>query len=224
MSPATVVLATRSCLYSSALRCVLDGRDGFLVVEEAHDVATLLAAARRLEPELAVVGADLPGPGGGVGACAELAREASPRTASLVLGSGRGEEEEMLGALEAGALGYATEDSSLEDVVGDMHGVLAGEARVPRRMLGAVLKDLVARQRRAGDLLARYAELSRRERETLELLAHGRDHRQIAAELVISPETARTHIQRVISKLGVHSRLEAAALAIDNGWVQDRRG
>ncbi len=223
MTAVTVVLATTSCLYSNALSCALAARDGFQVVGEVHDVTALVAAVRRSDPVLAVVAADLSGAGGGIGACAEIARVASPPTALLVLGTGSGSEEEMLRALEAGAQGYVTEDSSLTEVVEDMVGVLAGEARVPRGMLGAVLRDLVARQRRGADQLGRYAELSRRERETLALLADGRDHHQIAEDLVISPETARTHIQRVITKLGVHSRLEAATLAIDNGWVTPRK-
>jgi two-component system, NarL family, nitrate/nitrite response regulator NarL len=66
--------------------------------------------------------------------------------------------------------------------------------------------------------------LSRREREVLGLLVEGSDNDGIAQALVISPETARTHIQNVLTKLGVHSRLEAAAFVVQNGLMGDLAG
>ena len=69
--------------------------------------------------------------------------------------------------------------------------------------------------------MRRMSRLTRRERQILVLLAGGADNHAIARELVISPETARTHIQKVLGKLGVHSRLEAAAFVMQNGIMEE---
>jgi DNA-binding NarL/FixJ family response regulator len=88
-------------------------------------------------------------------------------------------------------------------------------------MLGALLQRLIHRRRERDAALRRMAELTRREREVLALLAQGADNDGIAQRLVISPETARTHIQNVLGKLDVHSRLEAAAFVVQNGILDD---
>lgn len=214
MVDASVVLATGSQLFADALCTTLAGTS-LEVVGRSHDVDTTMGLARTLQPDLVVLAAPLPG---ALGACRRLMSEEGLGCVVLFVGDPGGEDE-MKAALEAGALGYATASSTLTALVEDMHGVVAGEARVPRLLLGGLLRSLITRERRSNAMLDRYASLSRRERETLGLLAQGLDHAGIAASMVISPETARTHIQNVLGKLGVHSRLEAAALAIEHGWV-----
>ena len=91
-------------------------------------------------------------------------------------------------------------------------------------MLGALLQRLIHRRRERDEALKRMAKLTRREREVLALLAQGADNDGIAQHLVISPETARTHIQNVLGKLDVHSRLEAAAFVTQNGILDDLAG
>ena len=87
-------------------------------------------------------------------------------------------------------------------------------------MLGELLHTLIRRRREDDAALARFNRLSRREQEVLGLMVDGLDHQQIAAELIMSPHTARTHIQKVLEKLGVHSRLEAARFALDNNLLE----
>ncbi len=215
MERPTVLLALRSALFADALAEALS-EAALDVVGRAQDLESALEEARRLDPAAAVVSADLPG--GGLATCAGLMKDENLRTMTMMIGD-PGSAEEMMAALEAGALGYATSSTSLTDLVADLCGVVNGEARVPRLMLGGLLRGLVARERKGSEMIDRYAALSKRERQTLGLLARGHDHLQIAATLFISPETARTHIQNVLGKLEVHSRLEAAALALENGWV-----
>jgi two-component system nitrate/nitrite response regulator NarL len=92
---------------------------------------------------------------------------------------------------------------------------------IPRRMLGALLGRLIKRRREQDEALRLMSKLTPREREILGLLSKGSDNHMIARELVISPETARTHIQKVLTKLGVHSRLEAAAFVVKNGILDE---
>jgi DNA-binding NarL/FixJ family response regulator len=215
---AASVLVAGSRLWCSALEEALTPTAEFAVVAAAHDVGSAGDLARTHDPDVVMVTADLPGPGGALGLCATVLGDDTLRTLALLLGPADAPEY-LLSALQAGALGYVTTDAGFSSLLEDLRGVVRGEARVPGSMLGTVLRSLVIRERRSSDLLNRYADLSRREREIVGLLARGLDHRGIAATLVISPQTARTHIQKVLTKLGVHSRIEAAALAIEQGWT-----
>ncbi len=86
-------------------------------------------------------------------------------------------------------------------------------------MLGPLLSELIGRRNEHEEALLRLADLSPRERQVLGLVARGMKTGGIAEELVISTETARTHVQNILTKLGVHSRLEAATFVIENGLV-----
>jgi DNA-binding NarL/FixJ family response regulator len=125
----------------------------------------------------------------------------------------------LVSCLEAGALGFQTKDLDLPGLVAALSAVSAGEAVVPRQMLGGLLRDLIDKRRQDDDRMRLYNALTRREREILVLLGRGQDQDGIARELVISPQTARTHIQNVLSKLEVHSRMEAVTFAHELGLV-----
>ena len=88
---------------------------------------------------------------------------------------------------------------------------------LPSRLLGPLIRGLKQQVHEHDLALRRLSRLSNRELEVLGLLTQGADNERIASHLVISPETARTHVQNVLTKLGVHSRLEAAAFVAANG-------
>ena len=119
----------------------------------------------------------------------------------------------LVACLEVGALGFQTKDLDLAGLTAAAQAVAAGEAVVPRQMLGGLLRDLIVKRRHDDERVRRYHDLTRREREVLGLLGNGLDPDAIAADLVISPQTARTHIQNILTKLDVHSRMEAVAFA-----------
>jgi DNA-binding NarL/FixJ family response regulator len=96
-----------------------------------------------------------------------------------------------------------------------------GGLTIPLRTLGNLITRLLSARREQHQALLLVSSLTRREREILALLSSGAGNDAIAQRLVISPETARTHIQNLLSKLGVHSRLEAAAFVARNGIVRD---
>ncbi|NND03062.1 MAG: response regulator transcription factor [Acidimicrobiia bacterium] len=119
----------------------------------------------------------------------------------------------MVELLEAGALGFLPDDAPFETIVDAVGQLAEGHAVVPPAALGTLLRRVVERRRiRAADAEA-LDELTTREREVFEHAARGRDNDAIAAELFISPATARTHLQRVFKKLGVHTRSEVVAFA-----------
>lgn len=127
------------------------------------------------------------------------------------------EDNELLAAVEAGAVGFAASSGGLRELEQTVRAALRGEACVPRRLLGGLLRGLVHRRRELDAVERRLGTLSAREREVLGLLGEGLDHKQIAKELFISPETARTHIQRLLKKMDVRNRVEAASLATEYG-------
>lgn len=126
-------------------------------------------------------------------------------------------EPDLLAALEAGALGFLSRESSLDRVVYDIKGALRGEACLPRDKLAPVLRLLIDRRREDDDRSERLGRLSRREAEVLDHLVTGATNEQIAGTLFLSQATVRTHVQNILTKLEVHSRLEAIALVHETG-------
>jgi DNA-binding NarL/FixJ family response regulator len=138
----------------------------------------------------------------------------------LVLGSNE-DYRRLVDLLDAGASGYLTKEAPLADLIHATRAVHHGDTLVPPRMLGPLLTGLLRRRKEQDRAYDRVARLTRREREVLALLAEGADNEGIARVLVISPQTARTHIQNIFGKLSVHSRLEAAAFVTQNGIFPD---
>jgi DNA-binding NarL/FixJ family response regulator len=123
--------------------------------------------------------------------------------------------------MQAGASGYLTKATPLAQLIEATRAVLRGETIVPPAMLGDLLSQLIQSRERQNDVLRKLSRLTRREREVLALLVEGADNDLVAQRLVISPETARTHIQNILSKLDVHSRLEALALILQNNIAKE---
>jgi DNA-binding NarL/FixJ family response regulator len=209
-----ILLADSHSLFREALSAALSIHPEFEVVAEVGNGLEAVAEASRVEPEVAVLNADLPRCDG-VRAARHI-RERLPTCRIVMIAEGN-DHQILADAVHAGANGYLTKTSPLTDLVDAIKAVHRGDTLVPASMLGELLARLIDRRREQDEAIRRIRRLTPREREVLALLANGGDNDSIAAALVISPQTARTHIQNVLVKLGVHSRLEAAALAIQNG-------
>lgn len=216
-----ILLADGHSLFREALSTALTAEPDFHVVGEARDGLEAVAEAARTEPQVAVLDADLPNCDGV--RAAGLIRDRLP-DCRIVLVAAEEDPDVLAMAVEAGASGYLTKASPLTELVDAIRSVHRGDTLVPSRMLGSLLERLIRRRQEHDEALRRLSRLTAREREVLRLLAQGGDNDSIAQVLVISPQTARTHIQNVLVKLGVHSRLEAAALAIQNGLLGEMAG
>ena len=206
-----ILLVDGSSLFRQAVSGALNRVDGLEVIAESQTASLAVSDAERTQPDLAVVDGDffvswLPA------FIADL-RAASPTCKVLVLTS----EEELaplIDALRAGASGYLTKETSLDELVDAAKAVAKGEVVVPPQMLGELLTTLVQQGgKKTDDSIMTLSKLTRRERQVLALLADGSDKDAIAVALAISPQTARRHVQNILAKLGLHSRLEAAAFA-----------
>lgn len=170
-------------------------------------------------PEVCLLGTAAPAEAGVFDPVARIKRE-KPQIAVVVLGpvpSPRG----VAAAFAAGASGYVRHDERIEGVERAMMKARAGDAAVSPQLLQESFADLLNPAPEPDDEGARLLQLlTRREVEVLMRVAEGEDTRLIATGMRIAPSTARTHVQRVLMKLGVGSRLEAAALAARTGLLE----
>ena len=213
--PVRVLVAQGHALFRAALKAGLRAQ-GVEVVAEACDGGGAVAEAKLHVPDVAVVDAGLPGDG--IATCASIKADDELTTRVLILGEGP-DEAVLLAAVEAGADGYVDREGSLSELVGAVRRLHAGEACIPPGMLGVLLRRLIERRRGEDSAVDRFSRLSRREKEVFALMVQGLDNRAIAAALVVSPHTARTHAQNVLEKLKVHSRLEAATMAMEYNLI-----
>jgi DNA-binding NarL/FixJ family response regulator len=216
--PVKVLLADPQALVREAVRSVLESTDDIVVVAEAADGMQAVAEAERTRPDVALLDADLPNRDSTHTTL--LIRERTPGCRVLVLGD-RVDEAALARAIEFGANGFITKGSPIVELLDAVHAVHQGDTLVPPKMLGSLLQRLIHRRREQDDAIRQLSRLTRRERQVLGLLAGGADNDRIAQALVISPETARTHVQHVLSKLGMHSRLAVAAFVVSNGLVDE---
>ena len=212
-----IILADEHSLLREAVRATLERESDLDVVAMAADGPSTLAEADRHRPEIVVLTVTLPN-GGGLHTTT-LIRDRIPETRVVFLGED-GDHSGLVEALLAGASGYLTKNCALPDLIHATRTVASGQTYIAPDMLGPLIESMIRRGRQRQDNLRLLARLTPREREVLALLSAGGDNASIAQHLFISPQTARTHIQNVLTKLGLHSRLAAAAFAMQDGVVE----
>jgi DNA-binding NarL/FixJ family response regulator len=216
-----ILLAEGHSLFREAVRAVFESEPDLEVVAEAPTGLEAVEESQRTRPDVAFLDAGLPNCDG-IKATA-LIKERVPDCKIMILSDSE-DQTVLVDAIEAGASGYLTKQCPLADLIDAVRAVDRGETLIPPRMLGTLLGRLINHRREQERALRCTSSLTRREREVLALLADGADNHSIAQELVISPQTARTHIQNILGKLGVHSRLEAAAFVNQNQILGDLVG
>lgn len=145
-----------------------------------------------------------------------LLRHALPTAAAVIL-TDTDETAQAVAAAREGAAAWVPKESSVEHLLAVVRAVRQGQACYPAHHLGAVLRELRADVRHARDHSGRLDVLSDREREVLLGMINGKPVNEIAVGSLISPNTVRTHVRSIFTKLGVHSRLEAVRVARDAG-------
>ena len=210
-----VLLADEQGLFREAVRIVLTAQPDVEVVAEAGDEEAALKAVTEFEPDVALVSMALGGYNGL--ATARSISESLPEC-RVVLLAPRSDPTTLVDAFEAGASGYLSKQSPISELVESIRAVHLHGILVPPGSLPALIRSLVGRRRDRDETAARYGKLTAREREVLSLLITGADNESIGQSLLISPQTARTHVQNILTKLRVHSRLEAAALVRQLMW------
>jgi two-component system, NarL family, nitrate/nitrite response regulator NarL len=190
-------------MFRSGVRNLL-AREGDFELSEAANFEELERAIESEQPDIALIDLNLP-PAGGIGAVSLLAGRCETR---LIVWSLDPSDATVLAAISAGAGGYVDKDISSSGLVRSLRGALRGEAPLSRRQTAELVEALhgVEERYRARE---RAVVLSRREREVLALVAAGARNRQIAEELEISEFTVKRHMQNILTKLQLSSRVAA---------------
>jgi DNA-binding NarL/FixJ family response regulator len=205
--PLRVVVADDHQLTRVGVRLALE-RGGFKVCAEADDATSAVEAAEREQPDICLL--DIQMPGSGIQAAQEIARRV-PDAAVVMLTVSRSDRD-LFDALRVGASGYLLKDIDPERLPLALHGVLEGEAALPRHLVALVIEEFRERGRRRPLLKKRGVVLTDREWEVLELMSQGLTTFEIADRLFIEPVTVRTHVSAILKKLHVSSRKEALQL------------
>ncbi|WP_031469096.1 response regulator transcription factor [Sciscionella sediminilitoris] len=205
-----VIVADDQTAVREGLVILLDTLTGIEVVGSAQDGEGALDLVARTEPDVVLMDLRMPGCDG-ITATARI-REHHPGTRVVVLTT-YAEDEAVRGALRAGAIGFLTKDAGRADIARAIEAAAAGQS-----VLDAELqRGLLAEPERRPD--PSLAELSERECAVLRLIAGGMANREIAAELVISEATVKSHINRIFAKIGATDRAKAVRYAFTNGLV-----
>lgn len=196
-----VVIAAPHPPTRTGVRLVLE-REGFIVSAEEATGPRAVAAALRDPPDVCLLDVDLPG--GGIEAAAAI-RAQLPETQVIMLGA-TATDADLFGALEAGASGYLLEEMNPARLGRVLHGVLRGEAALPRELTARVIAEFRARTR-GPNLVRRSAhDLTSREWEVFDCLREGLSTRAIAKRLFVTDTTVRRHVGSILRKLDVPTR------------------
>jgi DNA-binding NarL/FixJ family response regulator len=214
MTPVRAILADDHDIFRRGLAQLLRD-EGIDVIGEASRGRTAVKLITELSPEVALIDLSMPDMGG-LEATRQITASGCPTR--VVILSINDDDESMIEALMAGAVGYLQKDESLESIITAVHGAANGDALIPRRIGNEVLRRL--REHKAPEDARQEIKLSERELEVLRLVVEGYDNASISRQLHISPHTVKNHVAKVIDKLGVSNRLSASVEALRRGLIR----
>jgi DNA-binding NarL/FixJ family response regulator len=217
-----VLLVDDQPLLRTGFRFILEAEPDVTVVGEAGDGAQAMEQSRALMPDVVLMDVRMPGTDG-IEATRRIVKEAPPsaHVPKVLVLTTFDLDEYIVEALRAGASGFLLKDVPPDELVQAIKVVAAGDAivapSVTRRLLDMFAARLPSAQQQATP--ARLDRLTERELEVLRLIAKGMSNAEIAAELVVSETTVKTHVGNVLTKLGLRDRVQAVVLAYETGLI-----
>ncbi len=209
--PTRVVLCDNHQLLTDGLSAMLSAERDIVVTGVARSVAEVVAMVNTHRPDVLLIAYELPDGDGA--ATTRVLKQAHPQLQVVMLTS-YSQQDVLVHAIEAGCSGYLTKHCGAHTVATAIRQAAAGQLHFTNASLPRLLPQLGPVNRGVG------ARLTNRELEVLELLADGASGRAIAERLFLSSNTVRNHVQSILNKLGVHSRLEAVAIAGREGIIR----
>ena len=220
--PIRVALVDDQPLVRTGFRMVIDSQPDLTVVAEAGDGAHAVAILRHTPADVVLMDVRMPGVDGLTATGRITAPDwAGPVRPRVVVLTTFNLDEYVLEAIRVGASGFLLKDAQPEELLAAIRTVHAGDAVIApastRRLLDHLVTALPETQVAAE---GRLDALTAREREVLGLMARGRSNREIAGDLVVAETTVKTHVNRVLSKLGARDRVQAVVTAYETGLVR----
>jgi DNA-binding NarL/FixJ family response regulator len=232
--PSRLLIADNQPLFRCALSNILNEYSDFEVVAEANDGREALELTRRLRPDLVLIDVAMPLINGL--AATRTIKQEFPETGVLILTAFK-DPEYLLEAIEGGAAGYILKTATPQDIMGAVEDVLRGETPLDRELCTLLLRQLILERQEIKSPVGISASrrpleqhpgeapldngFAPREIQVLRLVSVGRTNREIAQALLISTSSVKKHLQRVVSKLGVSDRVQAAVRAVELGLLSE---
>jgi DNA-binding NarL/FixJ family response regulator len=213
-----VLIADDQQLVRAGFRLILERQPGVEVVGEATNGDEAVALAERLAPDVVLMDIRMPDLDGIQATRLILANPAAAGVRIVILTT-FDLDEYVYDALKAGANGFLLKDLSPEQLVAAVLTVSQGDALLSPSVTRRLIESFTAVRRPAGRPPAVLSQLTRREMEVLELLATGLSNIEIAAKLFVAETTVKTHIARLLTKLGLRDRVQAVVFAYQSGLV-----
>jgi DNA-binding NarL/FixJ family response regulator len=214
----SVLVVDDQALIRQAVISIFDEEDDIEVVGEAVDGRAAVSAAARLRPDIVVMDIRMPELDG-IGATAQICAATELRDTRVLVLTTFEEDEYLVGALRAGASGFVGKGAEPEEIVRAVRAVHAGDALLSPVATRTLIDRFVKTPPPDVRPLPELALLTDREREVLLLVARGRSNQEIAEDLVISPHTAKTHVNRTMAKLYAHDRAQLVIIAYESGLL-----
>jgi len=210
-----VLVADDQELFRSGFAMILAANEDITVVGEAADGAQAIDRAVELGPDLVLMDIRMPGVDG-VAATAEICRRTSAKVLVLTMYD---VDAYVYDALRAGASGFLLKDVRRDDLIRAVRLVVAGESMLAPTVTRRLIQDVLSRGTPRPELRRQVDKLTGREIDTLRQLARGLSNVEIAAALVVSEHTVKSHVSNLLTKLGLRDRAQAVVFAYESGLV-----
>ncbi|MER8097756.1 response regulator transcription factor [Streptomyces goshikiensis] len=217
-TPIKVMIADDQMMVRQGFTVLLNAQPDIEVVGQAVDGADAVAKVSELAPDVVLMDIRMPGMGG-IEATAVITGDPAGAVKVLVLTT-FDLDEYVYEALRAGASGFLLKDASADQLAEAVRVVAAGEALLSPNITKRLITEFSRMGAPRGPSKAKLGELTERETEVLSLIAQGLSNAEIARHLIVAEQTVKTHVGRILVKLGLRDRTQAAVFAYETGLVR----
>lgn len=211
-----VLLVDDHTLFRSGIKALLQRAEGFEVVGEAGDGLEGVKRAKSLKPDVVLLDLHMPGISGRE--AVQLIVENVPETHVVMLTVSE-DADDLLETLRAGAQGYLLKNIDADFLIDSVRRAAEGEAVMSAQMMAKLMQNARSVATAPAPVAANHEKLSPREREAIAFLVRGASNKEIARALDLAESTVKIHIQGILKKLGLTSRVQAAVYAVEHGLV-----
>ena len=217
MPAVRILIVDDHTLFRKGLSSLLQQQKGIEVVGEARDGEEGVRLAKSLSPDVILMDVNMPGLSGIQ--AAQAIRDSLPE-AHIIMLTVSEEDEHLFAAIKAGARGYLIKNVEPDHLIKAIHLMARGEAVIPHTMASKVLNEFSHISQRTGAPPSpELKPLTPREKEILQLLAHGDSNKEIGNALCISEHTVKIHLKNILKKLHINNRIQAAVYAYQQGLM-----